>query len=311
MPDQLPTPPFPDLIEHLMPHGSISTLSGASGVGKTAFLASMIASWQKGEQLFGFTTSIPPAIGVLAVDRPWRDHQAWFDRAGCAPFPHYSPWDEDYQWEILRDHKALPKTFGGLIDSLKLPLGAFLIVDPISIFIPGRLFDYRDMAIGLGLLGQELKKRQLTTLGIFHIAKQKGNRNERYLRPQDRILGSAALLGYSETAFYLVSPEEAERRTYEFGIIPHQLKSTTLQYTRADNGLFVPAEFFDDVQEQEAALNILPPDGASLTTAQWVLQIQRLLRVSSASAERLIRDLKRAGRIVRVGRGQYRRAIPQ
>lgn len=311
MPDQQPDSPFPDPIEHLMPFGSISTLSGASGVGKTAFLASMIASWQKGEPLFGFKTSIPPAIGILAVDRPWRDHQAWFDRAGCAPFVHYSPWDEDYQWEILRDHKSLPKTFGAFIDSLKLPPGSLLVVDPISIFIPGRLFDYRDMAIGLGLLGQQLKQRQLTTLGIFHISKQKGNRHERYLRPQDRILGSAALLGYSETAFYLISPEEAERRTYEFGIIPHQLKSTTLQYTRDANGLFVSAEYFDEVQEEETALSLLPTDGTTMLTSVWCLTIQRVLKVSVRSAERIMRRLRAADRVIRVGQGKHRRSMPQ
>jgi len=311
MPDQQPAPPFPDLIEHLMPHGSISTLSGASGVGKTAFLASMIAAWQKGLELFGLKTSIPPAIGVLAADRPWRDHQAWFDRAGCAPFPHYCLRDEAYAWEVLRDSRAVPTVFGKLVDSIGLPPGSLLIVDPISLFIPGRLFDYKDVAIGIGLLDAQLKARQLTTLGIFHVGKQKSSAGDRYMRPQDRILGSTALIGYSETAFYLISPEEAERRTYEFGIISHQLKSTALQYTRNAEGLFVPAEIFDDVQEEETALNILPVDGTPLTAAQWALEIQRVLRVSLRSAERLMRRLRQADRVVRAGKGKYRRAIPQ
>jgi len=311
MPDQQPASPFPDLIEHLMPFGSISTLSGASGVGKTAFLASMIASWQKGEDLFGLKTSIPPAIGILAADRPWRDHQAWFDRAGCAPFAHYCLRDEAYAWDVLRDSRAVPKIFGQLVDSIKLPPGSFLVVDPISLFIPGRLFDYKDVAIGIGLLDQQLKERQLTTLGIFHVGKQKSNKGDRYMRPQDRILGSTALIGYSETAFYLISPEEAERRTYEFGIISHQLKSSALQYTRNADGLFIPAEIFDEIQEEEAALNILPADGTPVTTAIWALGIQRVLRISIASAERLMRRLRHAGRVVRVGKGKYRRAIPQ
>ena len=301
---------FPDLIEHLMPFGSISTLSGASGVGKTAFLAGMVAAWQKGEDLFGLKTSIPPAIGVLAADRPWRDHQAWFTRAGCTPFVHFCLRDEAYAWEVLRDPRAVPKVFGSLVDNLKLPPGALLIVDPISLFIPGRLFDYKDVAIGLGLLDAQLQARQLTALGIFHVGKQKGGKNERYMRPQDRILGSTALIGYSETAFYLISPEEGERRTYEFGVISHQLKSTAYQYTRNDLGLFVPAVVFDEIQEQEAAFVIVPENGKPISTALWVIGIQRVLRVSIATAERLIRDLKRAGRVVRAGRGLYRRGQP-
>jgi len=301
---------FPDLIEHLMPFGSISTLSGASGVGKTAFLTSMILAIQRGEPLFGFATHVPTAIGMLVCDRPWRDHQAWLDKAGCAPFSYLSLWDQDYQWEVLRDYKSLPKIFGSLVDALGLPAGAWLIVEPITLFIPGRLHDYRDMAIGLGLLGQQLRARQLTTLGVFHIGKQKG-KHEQYGRPQDRILGSAALIGYTETAFYLLSPEEAERRTYEFGIIPHQIQSSTLQYVRDASGLFVPAEYFDDVQEEEVALSVLPLDGTLMTSAVWCLGIQRLLHVSVSSAERLMRRLRAGGRVVRVGQGKYRRAVPQ
>lgn len=293
-----------------MPFGSISTLSGASGVGKTAFLAGMVKAWQLNHDLFGLKTGKLPAIGMLACDRPWRDHQAWFDRAGCEPFAHYSLRDEAYAWDLLRDHKGVPKVFGGLVDSLKLPPGSLLIVDPISLFIPGRLFDYKDVAIGLGLLDAELKARQVTTLGVFHVAKQKGDKNSRYMRPQDRILGSSALIGYSETAFYLISPDEAERRTYEFGIISHQLKSTALQYVRTEKGLFIPAEILDDIQEIETALQLLPADGGALTTAQWAIEIQRSMAVSLRTAERLMRQLRREDRVVKMGKGKYRRAIP-
>lgn len=293
-----------------MPYGSISTLSGASGVGKTAFLAGMVKTWQDSGELFGLKTTMPPQIGMLACDRPWRDHQAWFDRAGCTPFPHFSLRDEAYNWEALRDSKQVPRVFGGLVDSLKLAPGSLLIVDPISLFIPGRLFDYKDVAIGLGLLDAELKKRFLTTLGVFHVAKQKGNKNERYMRPQDRILGSSALIGYSETAFYLISPDEAERRTYEFGIISHQLKGTAYQYTRNDKGLFIPAEIFDDIQETETAFGLLPYDGDAITSAHWALEIQKLMKCSLRTAERLMKQLRREDRVVRVGKGKYRRAIP-
>ncbi len=308
----MPNPPaFPDVIEHLMPFGSITTLSGASGVGKTAFLASMIAAIQRGEPLFGQKTTCPPAIGILACDRPWRDHNAWFQKAGCGDLPHVSLRDEEYQWQILRNRDQVHLIFGKLVDRIGLPPGSLLIVDPVPLFIPGRLIDYKDMAIGTGLLDQQLKPRQLTALGVFHVSKQKGNKNERYLRPQDRILGSSALIGYSETAFYLISPEEAERRTYEFGVVSHQLPSTAYHYTKNDQGLFVPAEYFDGVQEEEAALALLPTDAVNtLSTATWAAQIMKACGISLRSAERLIRELRHAGRAVRVGRGLYRRALP-
>jgi hypothetical protein len=293
-----------------MPFGSISTLSGASGVGKTAFLATMIKAWQDRADLFGFKTNPPPAIGVLACDRPWRDHAKWFEKAGCAPFPHFSLRDEEYNWEQLRDSKTVAATFGKLIDLLALPPTSLVIVDPISLFIPGRLFDYKDVAIGMGQIDGELKRRHLTALGIFHVGKQKANATDRYARPQDRILGSTALIGYSETAFYLLDPAECGRRNYEFGIVSHQAKPISLYYDRDPaTGLFVPANFLDDVQELETALSVVPLDGAIITTSLWILEIQKVLRCSVRSSERLIRQLTRDDRVAKAGHGKFRRMV--
>lgn len=305
------TAPFPDPIPKLLPFGSICTFSGASGVGKTAFLATLVGQLQRGESVFGHQTNPPPAIGVLACDRPWRDHRAWFEKAGVIDLPHYSLRDHDYAWEVLRDWRKTPAVFGSLVDAIQLPPGSLLIVDPVSLFIAGRLMDYKDMAIGLGLLDQQLKPRQLTMLGIFHVSKQKTGNQDRYLRPQDRILGSAALIGYSETAFYLLSPEEAGKPHYEFGYVAHQLPAATFSYKRNDEGIFVPAEYLDVVQHEETALALLPPDPThTLAASIWNNQIQAALPCSERTAFSLIGTLRRAGRVVKVGRGLYRRALP-
>jgi len=314
MAQEPPVPPvltFPDLIPGILPFGSISTFSGASGVGKTAFLATFIAQLQRGEDIFGFPTHTPPAIGVLCCDRPWRYHQTWFDKAGCAPLPHYSLRDEDYAWNTLRERHLIPAIFGSLLDHINLPPGSLLIVDPIPLFIPGRLIDYKDMAIGIGLLDQQLKPRQLTMIGVFHVSKQKGNKNDRYLRPQDRILESSALIGYSETTFYLLSPEEADKPHFEFGYISHQLPPASFAYKRTETGLFVPAEYLEMVQDEESALALLPTNPAeTLAVAVWREKIQKALDCSERTAYYLINKLRRQGRAVKLGKGLYRRALP-
>lgn len=303
---------FPDPIQHLLPHGGLATLSGATGVGKTAFLASVIATIQRGEPLWGFPTAIPPAIGVLACDRPWRDHAAWFAKAGCAPFTYLSLRDIDFVWDSLRDWRKVATIFSALIDSMKLPAGALLFVDPISLFIPGRLIDYKDVAIGIGVLSQHLKPKELTTWGVFHVSKQKAGGNDRYLRPQDRILGSTALLGYTETAFYLLSPAEAAKPHYEFGYVCHQLPDATFAYKRnPNNGLFVPAEYLDLVQDQEAALSLLPEDpNIAMAVSIWAEKITKTLGGTVRSAQGVIKQLRAAGRVERAAKGLYRRARP-
>lgn len=304
-------PAFPDPIPQLLPFGSICTFSGASGVGKTAFLATLVAQLQRGEEIFGHKTNPPPAIGVLACDRPWRDHQAWFDKAGVVDLPHYCLRDHDYAWEVLRDWKKIPTVFRSLVEAIQLPPGSLLIVDPLPLFIPGRLIDYKDMAIGIGMLDQQLKPLQLTMLGIFHVSKQKTGLQDRYLRPQDRILGSSALIGYSETTFYLLSPEEAGKPHYEFGYVSHQLPAATFAYKRNDQGIFVPADYLDVVHNEETALSLLPVDTSHTMAANvWNERIQATVPCSERTARHLMGNLRRSGRVVKVGRTLYGRALP-
>lgn len=310
----LPASAFADPIQDLIPFGSICTFSGASGVGKTAFIASMIVSIQAGEPLFGHQTNPPPKIGLLVCDRPWRDHAAWFEKAGCPDLPHLSLRDlPDYQWQLFRTYspeEMASKLFGGLIDTLALPPGSLLIVDPLPLFLSGRLIDYKDVAISFGMLDRELRKRQITMLGVFHVSKQKANRTDRYMRPQDRILGSAALIGYSETAFYLLSPDEAEHHAYEFGAIAHQLPPIVLHYKRNKQGLFVPAHELDGIDQEEQAFACFPPEGTSVAASIILDKIERTLPCANATARRILGRLISDGRVKKLGRGLYERAKP-
>ncbi len=293
---------FPDPIEGLIPSGSICTLSGASGVGKTAFLASILPTLLAGGELFGHVVN-PTKVGILVCDRPWRDHQAWFAKAGIPDIPHYSLRDVDYNWLQLRDSSRVPTLFGQLLDEINLPPGSLLLIDPLPLFLPGRLIDYKDMAIGFGLLDQQLKPRQLTALGVFHVGKQKAAKQDRYMRAQDRILGSTALIGYSETAFYLLSPDEAEKSTYEFGVISHQVPSITIEYKRTANGLFIPADELERIEDLESAYACVPDEGIHISTSVLTALIRQRCACSESTAKRLIRKLIGSKRIVIVTRG--------
>ena len=302
---------FPDPIPHYLPFGSVCTLSGASGTGKTAFLASQIIKpLLAGQPILGQTTNPPPAIGILVCDRPWRDHAAWLIKAGIDPdaIPHVSLRDiVNYNWDVLRDWKAIPKVFGSLVDTMHLPPGSLLIVDPLPLFVPGRLIDYKDVAIGIGHLDQQLRPRSLTLFGVFHTAKQKANKAERYQRPQDRILGSTALIGYSETAMFLLSPEEAESQHYQFGIVAHQQPGLVLNYRRTDTGLFAPVEEADQLATVTALDTCLPVPGVVVSSSVLIQTIKTALTCGENTARAHIRDLMSQGLLASVGRGLYAR----
>lgn len=303
---------YPDPIPVILPHGSICTLSGASGVGKTALVSGWIARWQRGASINGHATNTPTEIGLLAVDRPWRDYASWHERAGVAPIKHLALRDDyNFDWNVFREWRHVPTLFGQLLDrpELNLAPGSLLIIDPLPLFIPGRLNDYKDTAIGMGLLDKVLRARQLTLLGIFHVAKQKANVQDRYLRAQDRILGSGGQIGYTETAMYLLSPEESDEPCHVAGWIPHQAKEETFRYKRDDSGLFVPFHIFDDIGRQEHAYACLPIDGSTIATNVLHSLICNVLACDQRTAYRYVRKLTSDGRIQKVGRGLYKRSL--
>lgn len=272
-----------------------------------------IARLQTGRSINNHPTNPPTTIGLLACDRPWRDYQQWHERVGCAPVRKLSLRDDtDFPWEKFRQAHFVPLLFAQLLDrpELSLPPGSLLIVDPLPLFIPGRLNDYKDVAIGMGLLDKEIQKRQLTMLGIFHVSKQRANKQDRYLRAQDRILGSGGQIGYTETAMYLMSPEECDEPCHVAGWIPHQAKEETFRYRRNEQGLFVPYHLFDDVNKQEAVYNCVPADGADITAAQLNAAIRNLLACDERTAYRYVRRLTSDGRILKAGRGLYKRTLP-
>ncbi len=81
-------------------------------------------------------------------------------------------------------------------------------------------------------------------IGTAHAAKQKADKNERYLRPQDRILGSTALFGYTDTQMYLAAPDETGSKdgVYTFFWNPHHAPPAAFPLTRDSEGRFVIAE---------------------------------------------------------------------
>lgn len=303
---------FPDPIPVILPHGSISTLNGASGVGKTALLATWVYNLQHGLPINGHPTNRPAAIGILACDRPWRDHAQWFAKANCQPFPYYALWDDPtYDWNGLRDYRAVPKLFGQAVDKLGLPPGSLLIVDPMPLFIPGRLIDYKDVGIGMALLGREIHLRQFTMIGVCHVAKQKGNPKDQYVRPQDRILGSGAQVGYSETAMYLISPEESQKPYYEVGWVPHQAKAEAFRLTKDDQGLFTSHDDLDLLQRIESAAAVFPDDDKGIKYEIALHLIAQATQTTPTSAQRYFTQLKAQNRIEKVpgrSRGYWRMA---
>jgi hypothetical protein len=185
--------------------------------------------------------------------------------------------------------------------------GAHVFVDPASpIFIAGNQNAARDVARTMIGMQREAKQRQITLTLSAHFGKQAGDKTTRYTRPQDRIAGSFAFSGFTDTQMYIVEPEPPETAYYEFGWNPRHLPPETFKCVRdPKTGLFIP---YDEITEDGTALTVLDclnPAGPSEITTIRERAIQQGL--SRATVTRLLAKLLEDRRICKLGRGRYQR----
>lgn len=305
-----PSAPLPDLIPKILMANTINLIAGASGVGKTAMTAEWLARFRDGRSICGKPTTMPAGgLGIVVCDRKWASHKQWFDLVGFGDIPHYSLCDDGgFNPEVLHNRVLLDGVFEKAIKSLGLGRGALVVVDPISIFISGNLIDYRQTAVSLIKLERICSRLGVTVLGTAHMSKQKG-KEDRYLRPQDRILGSTAFAGYTDTQMYLLSPDDLDTEYYGFGWIPHNAPSETFMFTRDSQGLFVPYEMPDKVQDQLHIYAMISEDPVGTRTKEILKACQDQINISKATFYRYLTEMKEAGKIEKIGHGSWRRVI--
>jgi hypothetical protein len=309
-----PSQDAPGLIQAPLPQvilaGSLSLLAGAAGTGKTALIATIARQFRDGARIFDHQPSPIPAIGFINADRCWADSAGhWFDRAGFPDIRYYSMLDDPtFDPKSLRRKWDRTNLLFQFVDKLNLPRQGLLFVDPMSLFLGGSLLDYDTVAVACCEIRAKLRERGLTLIGTAHTAKLKADKADRYLRLQDRILGSTALIGFTDTAMYLASPEEVQRPTYTFLWQPHTAPAETFDLERDQFGIFRLASGTDSTTA-ERVLSLFPEDGTAVTTRTLILMAE-VFPLSRATVMRMLDELVRVGRVERVRHGVYRLSPP-
>lgn len=305
-------PPFPDPIPGVLPFGTVTIFAGAPGVGKTAMLADWIVRWRDGRTIWGHATNAPTQFCYLAADRQWASHQQWFNRAGYPDIPRYSLADDARfdLLELLKPFNALD-LFRRSLDKANngnppIP-GAHVFVDPVSpIFVAGSPNNSRDVARTLLNMSRECQARQINITCAAHFAKQPADQNALYARPQDRISGSGAWAGFSDTQMYLIDPLPPTVPYHVFGWNPRLNAPEEFICTRdIRTGLFIP---FDIIQEDKVAAEVfdcLNPTG--ITHFPEICKQAEAKGHSQGTVKRALKRLLDQGRIVKVKRGYYGR----
>jgi AAA domain len=304
-----PLPPRHPLPRYLQSY-TLNLLAGASGVGKTALCAGSLAvNFRDNTPVFGHQPSPLPAIGVINADRDWESGAGeWFSRAGFSDIRYYSMADDPlFDPRRLRrkfDRPSLLMEFAG---KLKLPPESLLFVDPISLFLGGNLLDYDTCACCCHEIRKWQREVKLTSVATAHSSKLKADQKDRYARLQDRILGSTALLGYSDTQMYLASPEETGEPYYTFLLHSHMAPAEFFKLSRDEQGLFVP--YSGDDEGNCSRVLLLFPDDETPVAVKTLVGHAAAIPLSRATLYRVLAVLVERERIEKYGHGQYRRLV--
>ncbi len=299
----------PSLLEPILPACSVNLLAGAPGAGKTTLLAGLTVRFRDGLDVFGYRPTYIPRQVFIGADRSWlKSTRKWFILAGYPDIEAYSLQDDtSFRKARLRkkqDRMAILRHCFTQFHPALQP-GTLIWVDPLSLFLGGNLIDYDTCLVACSEIRELCQEHGVTLIGTAHASKQKADKAQRYLRLQDRIAGSVALFGYTDTQMYLAAPEEISEDFSLFHWNPHHSKPESFKLTRAENGLFVPYE--DPESGREGELLELIPTSPQLIGAGALIALAAERAISKATCYRFLETLREHGAVLKVGHGNYTR----
>jgi hypothetical protein len=303
---------WPDPIPGLLPFGTLTIFAGAPGVGKTTMLLEWLRRWRDGRTICTHPTTGPTWVYYVCADRGLLREDFYALAGFSEQLSFYSVVSADSGLNVddLQKSTHGKDLLRHVLTALQPIPGSHLIIDPISpLFISGSPNAQRDVAASLIRLSRTIEEYQINITGTAHFGKQKADKNDRYRRPQDRISGSGAFSGYSDTQIYLVDPE-VKQPYYLLGWNPRYSKPEEHKFTREQ--WFVPYIGLDDVgvdpDRPTQIAELLPVDGLRYT--EWSDLAQHTFSISERTFERAFALLKDRGIILKDDDGRWHRITP-
>ncbi len=241
----------PDLIEHVVPAHETSILAGASGAGKTTLLMHIIRDLLDNKPVFGHAVTPNLKIGFIAADRTWEAYKKLAQTVGVdvGKLTHIRALIDDDKIDTkLLEHNPSAVLYGLLDEMVKMGCN-LVIVDPLAVLLGCDLNKYHVVAARLIFLNRYCRLNGVTVLGTHHATKARTESG--FKRPQDRINGSGALLGFTSTQLFLAGADENGTDYTEWHIISHHAKAKCVHLKRDDsNGTFYQCDPAMDVAQK-------------------------------------------------------------
>lgn len=213
-----PLHPIPFVLESRQIH----LFNGSSGAGKTTFIGWLVGQLLTQPEVLGHPCNRPPYVAYVGGDRIIYDALAKLEGAGWRSPAHFSIVDSDAaeteahvdslgeKKDILSFFQWILRSFAADLKLPRIPVDSLIVVDSMS-----TIFGIEPAGSYLGKVAKPLlklnrfcRKFKICVILIHHATKTKAN--DRYIKAQDRALGSMALQGFSSTQMCLTEPELTE-----------------------------------------------------------------------------------------------------
>ena len=250
------------LVDRLLSVNDLHTLGGSPGAGKSVLLSWLLKTILHESEIFEHEIKNRPSFcGMLVTDRRIEHEIDMLKKMEIeSEVAVNSLVEAGLNTDLLetgtsRSHiKLLEILLDNLGKSSPLqgppPPGSLLIVDPFSIFTGPNPNAYMQVALRMMNIQMMAARRQWTMLGVMHGGKQKAGKDDRYIRAQDRILGTTAYTGSAATSMFLIDKEETGTGKPELHINPRVGQKLLIKLKWAGENVLIPDDEEDEVVEE-------------------------------------------------------------
>ena len=179
-----------------------------------------------------------------------------------------------------------------------------VIVDPMVVFLGVDPNKYNAVAPRLIKLGRWCKQLGMTILATHHATKARTDYS--FKRPQDRISGSSALLGFTSSQLFLSAADEIGKPYSEFTAINHNDPPETIRLARDMNGLFVP---FEDTGVSKPLVGIVMQVITAAGSVATRSKIQVETKIDHQTLDHVLDYLVAANMLRANAKGEFRQVV--
>ena len=295
---------WPYVIEDMFPFGQLHLLGGPSGGNKTTLAFMMLECLAKGTPFLGRSVA-PAKVAFVSGDRPTRSVLETQDRCEVS-FPVFSMVDENLVGEDLVQ-KVIPR-----LTAMCGYRPDFIYVDGFTALCPGGFHNnYSVVAKWLASLQRYCGRMGITIVGACHTAKTK--EGESFLDPRQRILGSVAWAGFSETVL-IIEPlwDDKTKLKRVLHILPRNRQNDEMILKLNSQGQLTLPEKTQHAETitnfvMESVLMAYPPGTEVLYGGLRETAVSK--GIQSRTFERWVARYVEDGKLIKVKRGVY--VIPE